>query len=163
MGYRSWAKLGGALVGSVAFGAAAVADQAPPELGAHNASGPCIGVDLSLTAERRSKLAQVIAREDGSPGVTIGQFLRFAGWSIIGFERSDHDGGYLVYSADPESAPSVASWGGAQPVDNSATTTEQAVAGGRRVLTAWLLKDAPAIPLRLAECFEWGFLEHGGW
>jgi len=107
------------------------------------AASPCSDVNRKLTLERGATLAPIIAKQLGVKKVHVMQSFRFNGWSIYYVDPYQLDVVYVFYAHDPSTSRYVTVWGGAARSDE-----EQSI-------KAWVLKNAPGIPDRLASCFAW--------
>jgi len=108
------------------------------------AASPCDGVKRTLTSERRATLAPIIAGQLNVKKANVRkQSFRVSLWSIYYVESEENDDAYVFYAHDPSASRYVTIWGGAATSDE-----EQAI-------KAWVLKNAPGIPHRLAGCFAW--------
>jgi hypothetical protein len=114
-------------------------------LGCH--ASPCDGVDRALDSARKATLAPAIAKQLQVPSVDILQSFRFEHWSIVYVDTHLSDERFLFYSQDPVSGHPITEWGGAAMADEG------------EEIRQWLLKDAPGIPPRLAQCFAWHVTE----
>jgi hypothetical protein len=110
--------------------------------GAHAAS-PCDGVDRSLTTERRAALAPAIVKQLHVSIVDVLQSFRFGGWSIIYVATHQADEAFLFYARDPLKSHYVTLWSGGARLDEG------------QAIKDWVLKNAPSIPSKLADCFAW--------
>jgi hypothetical protein len=107
-------------------------------------SSPCRGIDRSLTPQAQRQLESAIASEQHRAKVVVSDIFRSSGWAIVYTDASDGDQPYLFYARNPEhGAHPVTIWSGGAAIFE---TTESA----RKVM-----KAAPGIPPKLAECFVW--------
>ncbi|MBY0578942.1 MAG: hypothetical protein K2P57_07850, partial [Burkholderiales bacterium] len=106
-------------------------------------ASPCDGVDRSLSGKRKLVLAPKIAKELHVSSVDVLQSFKSHGWSIIYIDTHVSDETFLFYKKDPLTSHYVTLWGGA------ATIYEE------QQIKEWVLKNAPKIPLKLANCFAW--------
>lgn len=104
-------------------------------------ASPCDGVDRSLSKERSSKLAPVIAKQLHVASVDVLQSFGVGSWSVILVDTHESDEPFLLYAADPLGSQYITLWSGA------ATSDEE-----QRIME-WVIKNAPGIPLPLASCF----------
>ncbi len=116
--------------------------------GQAGAAMPCSGIDRQLTAAQKSVLAQAVARQLGSPNVTILESFRLEGWRILYVGRRDADDAFLFYAHDPTAAHYVTLWAGAAMPDEGPS------------IRTWVLENAPGIPPQLAGCFAWHVTQH---
>ncbi|MBI3480880.1 MAG: hypothetical protein HY016_11090 [Nitrosomonadales bacterium] len=106
-------------------------------------ASPCDGVDRSLSSKRKSVLAHKIATELNVSTVDVLQSFKSHGWSIIYIDTHESDEAFLFYPSDPLSSGYITSWGGVASIYEEQQIKE------------WILKNAPKIPLKLANCFAW--------
>ncbi|MBV8659184.1 MAG: hypothetical protein JO142_15290 [Burkholderiales bacterium] len=106
-------------------------------------ASPCSDVDRSLSAGVKKSLAPHIAKHESFEKVEVLSSFAFGGWHIIEIETYVSDEPYLFYPADPTSSRSVAAWGGAATIFETADVEK------------WTVENAPGIPPKLASCFAW--------
>ncbi len=107
-------------------------------------STPCNGVDRSLSESHKKELASAILKQEKLERVNVLQSFKSNGWTIVYVSTYISDEPYLFYSGDPAMAKRpITAWSGAATVFE---TSE---------IKAWVLKNAPGIPDRLASCFAW--------
>lgn len=107
-------------------------------------SSPCSGIDRSLTPQAQRQLESAIANEQHRAQVAVSDIFRSKGWSIVYTDASDGDEPYLFYSRSPEQgAHPVTIWSGGGAIFETTDIARQ------------VMKDAPGIPPKLAECFAW--------
>ncbi len=106
-------------------------------------ASPCDGVDRSLTSKGKAVLSPRIARQLHSQSVDILQSFRVDGWTILYVDSHEADEAFLFYSRNPAASNFITLWSGAARKDE------------RSHIKDWTLKNAPGIPLKLAECFAW--------
>jgi hypothetical protein len=107
------------------------------------AASPCDGVDRNLASERKAELAPGIAKELKVKKVMVLDSFQFGGWSIIYVGTFETDEVFLFYANDPLKNSSVTTWGGV------------ALKSEEQEIRDWTIKNAPGIPLKLANCFAW--------
>lgn len=106
-------------------------------------ASPCDGVDRSLSANRKSQLAPVIAKQLNVESAEILQSYRYRGWYIIYVGTHVSDEAFLFFSGDPTQGKYLTTWGGG------------AAASEEPEIKQWVLKNAKGIPPKLAGCFAW--------
>jgi len=104
---------------------------------------PCDNVDRSLTVDEKATLAPVIARQLDAQKVDVMGSFRLVGWIILYVDSHQADDAFLFYSHNPLRNRYLTMWGGAATVDEEPD------------IRAWILKNAPGIPPKLASCFAW--------
>ncbi len=105
---------------------------------------PCSGVDRSLSESKKRELAYAIVKHEGLQGVDVYQSFMRDDWTIVFVGTHASDEAYLFYQGDPVTARNaITEWSGAATIFE---TTE---------IRDWVLKNAPGIPLNLANCFAW--------
>jgi len=106
------------------------------------APAPCSGVDRSLSADRKTALAPIVAKQLKVPTVDVLQSFAFGGWSVIGVATHQSDDAYLFYARDPADSTYVTLWSGA------------AAPGEQSDIRTWVLTHAKGVPPALATCFS---------
>ena len=107
-------------------------------------SSPCRGIDRSLTPQAQRQLESAIASEQRRAKVAVSDIFRSSGWAIVYTDASDGDEPYLFYSRSPEQgAHPVTIWSGGAAIFETTDIARN------------LMKGAPGIPPKLAECFAW--------
>lgn len=119
-------------------------------------ASPCSGVDRSLTMAQRQAYrpaveAHLNAQLAAPLGTTISlapadifQQLRVGRWHIVYVNTTISDEAFLFYDRRPDRRPAyLADWAGAATFDE-----------GPEII-AWLQKDLPGLPAKLAACFAW--------
>jgi len=104
---------------------------------------PCDGIDRGLTPERSAALAATISRQLNSDKTVVLQSYTSDSWSIIYVGPQAADRVFLFFSGDPLTHHYVTMWSGA-----ARRTEEQSI-------HAWVMRNAPGIPVGLAKCFAW--------
>jgi hypothetical protein len=100
-------------------------------------------VDRNLTPQRKASLAPQIANQLQVKAVDILDSFQGQGWTIVYVETHQSDETYVFYSRDPMQSSYVTLWSGAARIDEE------------RTIKAWVVKNAPGIPAKLAGCFAW--------
>lgn len=108
-----------------------------------HSENPCSGVDRKLTPERSRSLAPVVAKQLNVKRAQILNSFRFGRWSILYAATFESDEVYAFYSGAPQSNKYVTLWGGVAFKDEE------------EEIRNWTLKNAPGIPITLANCFAW--------
>ena len=106
-------------------------------------ASPCDGVDRSLTEDRKSQLAPVIAKQLNIESAAILQSYSYRGWYIIYVSTHVSDEAFLFFNVDPTQGKYLTTWGGG------------AAANEEPEIKQWVLKNAKGIPSKLAGCFAW--------
>jgi hypothetical protein len=106
-------------------------------------SSHCQGVDRALTESKKTKLAPIIALQEGWESVKLHQSFRLGSWHIIYLENGISDDPYLFFPDSPAAVKSVGMWGGGATVFETSD------------IKRWLTENIPGIPPRLAACFAW--------
>jgi hypothetical protein len=106
-------------------------------------ASPCDGVNRSLTEDRKTQLAPVIAKQLNIESAEILQSYSYRGWYIIYVNTHMSDEAFLFFSTDPTKSKYLTTWGGG------------AAASEEPEIKQWVLKNAKGIPSKLAGCFAW--------
>jgi hypothetical protein len=106
-------------------------------------ASPCDGVDRSLTEDRKSQLAPVIAKQLNVETAKILQSYRYRSWYIIYVNTHVSDEAFLFFSSDPTLNKYLTVWSGGAAVHEELE------------IKKWVLNNAKGIPPKLAGCFAW--------
>ena len=106
-------------------------------------ASPCDGVDRSLAASDKPRLAQAVATQLDMPNAEILQSFRDGAWRILYIDTHRADEAFLFFVGDPATHRYVTLWSG------SAMPNEE------RSIETWTRSNAANIPARLARCFAW--------
>ena len=104
-------------------------------------ASPCDGIDRSLPDSRKEDLAPEIAKQLHIQNANILQSFKLGKWNIIYVETYMSDEVFLFYAHNPLTSHYVAEWSGA------------AMSNEEKIIRAWVLKNVPGIPKKLAACF----------
>jgi hypothetical protein len=104
---------------------------------------PCDGVDRSISKEYVDILATAIAKQLKVASVEVLQLFKIDSWSIVYVDTHESDEAFLFYENDPLTSRYVILWSGA------------AACNEERQIKDWVIKNAPGIPEKLADCFAW--------
>jgi hypothetical protein len=107
------------------------------------AATPCSGIDRALAPQDKASLAPQIASQLHVKAIDFLDSFREDGWRIYYVETHESDETYVFYSRDPMQSSYVTLWSGAARVDE------------QQEIKAWVTKNAPGIPPKLAGCFAW--------
>ena len=121
-----------------------------------SAATPCTGIDRSLSAAQQRNYAVAIEQhlnQQLGPEVQqkittapqdIRQVFRLGTWHIVYVHTHVSDEPFLFYPQPPDKATAyVTAWAGSAASDEAPS------------IRAWLRKNAPGIPPKLARCFAW--------
>jgi hypothetical protein len=100
-------------------------------------------VDRSLTGDRKSQLAPVIAKQLNAESAEILQSYRYRTWYIIYVNTQVSDEAFLFFSSDPTQSKYLTVWSGSAAVHEEPEIKQ------------WVLNNAKGIPSKLAGCFAW--------
>jgi len=119
-------------------------------------TSPCKGVDRSLTESQRrayrpaierhlnAQLAAGLGEAISLTPADLFQQFRVGSWHIVYVNTTISDEAFLFYDGRPDRRPAyLADWAGAATFDE-----------GPEII-AWLRKNLPALPHKLAACFAW--------
>lgn len=112
-------------------------------------ASPCDGVDRSLTDRQRTAWTPAIKKQLATTllpdvaRVDVLQSFRYNRWRIVYVDSHASDEIFLFYSGDPLTSRYVTWWAGAAQISEERETRDA------------ILKNAPSIPLKLANCFAW--------
>ncbi|MDD2686288.1 MAG: hypothetical protein PHY62_09045 [Gallionella sp.] len=106
-------------------------------------ASPCDGVDFSLSEERKTRLAPIIAQQHGAEAVEILKSYSYRSWHIFFVNRYVADDMYFFFRSDPSQSKYLSTWSG----DTSHTNEQE--------LKQYVIKKAKGIPSELAGCFAW--------
>lgn len=117
---------------------------------------PCNGVDRSLNEAQKASFAPAVQAHmkaqlsaQVAAGVVVRRndvlgMFRAGGWYIVHANNHATDDPYLFYSTNPTRASGyVGVWAGGAAADEGPE------------IQAWVTKEMPGIPRKLAECFSW--------
>lgn len=104
---------------------------------------PCDGIDRTLSDERKTELAPVIAKQIKVKSVDVLQSYREGTWHIIYAKTHVTDNAFIFYKTDPMKGMYVVAWGGQARPDEEAE------------IARWVKGKAKGIPPKLASCFAW--------
>ena len=102
----------------------------------------CKEIERGITKERRLALAPNVAKQLNVANVDILQLWQMNEWSILYADTHETDEVYLFYSKEPLVNRYIVTWSGAARIDEY------------EEIKKWTIKNAPNIPLKLAECFS---------
>ena len=108
---------------------------------------PCQGLNQSLSENYKANLARAVAKQiNGTTklkvsSVDVIQSFASDNWSIVYVNTHVSDELFLIYSGNPLTNRYVTLWAGAAMIEDEP------------IMKAWVLKNAPGIPPKLASCF----------
>ncbi len=117
--------------------------------GAFAAPDACDGVERGPQGEAGAEVTRTLARQLDATDVKIVQSYRSDIWNLLAIE-ADSERTYLVYAGDPVKTAFIASWAGASSGDSD------------KAVRAWVLRSAPSMPAKLADCFAWSVTKGAG-
>ncbi len=106
-------------------------------------ASPCAGVDRALAEAQRQALSPALARQLRVSSVDVLASMTIGNWSIVSVSTHNTDPPFLFFSGNPANSHYVTLWSGAAKQDE------------RTEIEAWVLRNAPGIPSKLAACFAW--------
>lgn len=117
-------------------------------------TSPCEGMIKNLSEKNKADLEDAIAKQLNSPekvkvsSVALRRVLASHNWSIIHVAPPRAEDVVLFYAGNPLTSRYVTVWATTMWADAMFNDDEPKI-------KAWVLKNAPGIPPKLASCFAW--------
>jgi len=103
----------------------------------------CSLIDRTLTSELQAAYSRRVSEQLHPDTGNVLQSFRFGTWQILYVENQMSDPPFLFYSDDPLKSDVITTWSGAAAPFETQDIYE------------WVNKNAPGIPMNLAQCFAW--------